>query len=121
MTDAALTRPAPDDLDALMRMRVHRKVARDRTIRLEGRVYEAPDGYAGETVEVRYDPYDPARAVHFVRKGETKEILVRRLDLHLNAVLPRERAVEREPATPPVPTGISYLDLVADGFYRGNT
>ena len=54
-----------------MRMKVNRKVNRDRTIKLDGRVYEAPDGFAGEVVEVRYDPYDPARPVHFVRKGVT--------------------------------------------------
>jgi hypothetical protein len=35
-------------------MKVNRKVGRDRTVRLDGRLYEAPDGFAGETVEVRY-------------------------------------------------------------------
>jgi transposase InsO family protein len=119
MQDTAITRAAPEDLDALMRMRVNRKVNRDRTIRLDGRLYEAPDGYAGEVVEVRYDPYDPARPVHFTRKGESREILVRRLDLHVNAELLRERASSAELPRPNAPTGISYLDLVADGFYQG--
>jgi putative transposase len=119
LEETALTRPAPDDLDALMRMKVNRKVNRDRTIKLEGRVYEAPDGYAGEVVEVRYDPYDPARPVHFVRKGESKEIAARRLDLHGNAMIVRGRETEAVPTTPAPPTGISYLDLVADGFYKG--
>lgn len=119
LEDAALTRPAPDDLDALMRMRVHRKVGRDRTIRLDSRVYEAPDGFAGETVEVRYDPYDPARPVHLVRKGDTAETLIRRLDLHVNATIPRGRS-EPAPTEAPPPTGISYLELVARGFYKEN-
>jgi transposase InsO family protein len=54
LEDGALTRAAPEDLDALLRMKVNRKVGRDRTVRLDGRLYEAPDGFAGETVEVRY-------------------------------------------------------------------
>jgi transposase InsO family protein len=116
--DRALTRPAPDDLDALMRMRVTRKVGRDRVIRLDKRLYEAPDGFAGETVEVRYDPYDPSRPVHFTRKGETTEIPLRRLDLHGNALVMRERERVRDGVTDPPPaTGISYLELVASGFY----
>lgn len=117
LDDRALTRPAPEDLDALMRMRVNRKVGRDRTVRLDRRLYEAPDGFAGETVEVRYDPYDPARPAHLVRKGETTETLLRRLDLHVNAKIPRGRAIEA-PAEPSPPTGISYLELVARGFYK---
>ena len=117
LEDRALTRPAPEDLDALMRMRVNRKVGRDRTVRLDRRLYESPDGFAGETVEVRYDPYDPARPVHLVRKGETTEIPLRRLDLHVNAKLPRGRATDA-PAEPTPPTGISYLELVARGFYK---
>lgn len=118
LEDRALTRAAPEDLDALMRMRVNRKVGRDRTVRLDRRLYEAPDGFAGETVEVRYDPYDPARPVHLVRKGETTETLLRRLDLHANAKIPRGRSTETH-AEPPPPTGISYLELVARGFYKG--
>ena len=119
LEDRALTRPAPEDLDALMRMKVTRKINRDRTIKLDTRLYEAPDGFAGEVVEVRYDPYDPARPVHFVRRGETREILVRRLDLHGNAKIVRGRFTEPETTEPAPPTGISYLDLVADGFYKG--
>ncbi len=117
LEDRALTRAAPDDLDALVRMRVQRKVGRDRTVRLDGRLYEAPDGFAGETVEVRYDPYDPARPVHLVRKGETTETLLRRLDLHGNARIHRGHRTETPTETPP-PTGISYLELVARGFYK---
>jgi hypothetical protein len=116
--DEVLVRPAPDDLDALMRMRLPRKVARDRTIHVQGRIYEAPDGFAGETVTVLFDPYDPFRPAHMVRKGESTEIPLRKLDLHVNATLrrlPREVEETTEPTT-----GISYLDLIADHFYGGD-
>lgn len=117
LEDEALVRHAPDTLEALMRMRVSRRVGKDRTVRIDGRLYEAPDGYAGESVEVLYDPYDPTRPVHFRRKGEPAEIPLRRLDLHLNATRPRPpRDVPVE--EPAIPTGISYLDLIAKQHYQ---
>jgi hypothetical protein len=68
---------------------------------------------------VFYDPYDPGRSVHFRRRGDTAERPLRRLDLHTNATL-RRLARDPEPAAEPAsPTGISYLDLLADKFYRG--
>jgi transposase InsO family protein len=110
-------RPAPDDLEPLMRMKVKRRVGRDRTVRLHGQRFEAPDGYAGETVEVLYDPYDPIQPVHFRRPGDPREIALRRLDLHDNATRPRPpREEPNKPAEPS--TGISYLDLIAKNFYR---
>lgn len=116
MSEQQLVRQAPDELEALMRMRVLRRVAKDRTVRLDGRLYEAPDGFAGEKVEVLYDPYDPNRPVHFRRTGETDEHPLRRLDLHTNATLRRLKPQADEPPAAPA-TGISYLDLIADQFY----
>ncbi len=117
LADQHLVRRTPDNLEQLMRMKVKRKVARDRTIRLDGRIYEAPDGYVGETVTVLYDPYDPARPVHMQLSGEQAEILLRRLDAHINATLPRHKRDDAEVQEPVVATGISYLDLIARGFY----
>jgi transposase InsO family protein len=121
LADQALLRPAPEELELLLRIKVARKVGRDRTIHLDGRLYEAPDGYAGQTVEVLYDPYDPSRPVHFRRRGEATELALRRLDLHTNATLrrlPKDTPAE-EPAAPT--TGISYLELIAQKFYRGGS
>lgn len=116
LADEALIRPAPESLEALMRMKVVRRVGRDRVVHVDGRLYEAPDGFAGESVEVLYDPYDLTLPVHFRRKGEKAEIPLRRLDLHLNASRPRApRAPEQK--APEKPTGISYLDLLASKHY----
>lgn len=115
--DDALLRQAPDNLELMLRMKVARRVGRDRTIRLNARIYEAPDGYAGETVDIFHDPYDPTRPVHLRRRGDTAEIPLRRLDLHANASRPRLPR-EQIPAEPKDPaTGISYLDLIAQQFY----
>jgi len=120
LQDQALLRPAPDQLELWLRMKVSRRVGRDRTVHLDGRLYEAPDGFAGQTVEVLYDPYDPARPAHFRRKGESAERALRRLDLHTNANLRRlaRDCAPAEPTSAPT-TGISYLELVAKKFYQG--
>jgi transposase InsO family protein len=119
LDDQALIRPAPEQLELWLRMSVARRVGRDRTVHLDGRLYEAPDGYAGETVEVLYDPYDPGRPVHFRRKGETNERPLRRLDLATNATL-RRVARDKELAAEAPTTGISYLELIARKFYGGD-
>jgi len=119
LEDQALIRPAPEQLELWLRMSVARRVGRDRIVHLDGRLYEAPDGYAGETVEVLYDPYDPGRPVHFRRKGETAERPLRRLDLATNATL-RRVARDTGPVAEAPTTGISYLELIAKKFYEGN-
>ncbi|HEY0557745.1 MAG TPA: DDE-type integrase/transposase/recombinase [Thermoanaerobaculia bacterium] len=119
LDDQALVRPAPEQLELWLRMSVARRVGKDRVVHLDGRLYEAPDGYAGETVEVLYDPYDPGRPVHFRRKGETVERPLRRLDLLTNATL-RRVARDSEPAAEAPTTGISYLELIAGKFYGGD-
>lgn len=112
LDDTTRLRPAPEDLVRLMRMKIARTVGRDRTVRLDGRFYEAPDGFASETVDILYDPYDFTSPVYLRRRGETDEHRLRPLDLELNA---RLRRVPREDDAPDdVPeTGISYLDLIA--------
>ena len=112
LEDEARLRPAPADLDRLMRMKVLRRVAKDRTVQLQGRLYEAPDGYAGEKVEVLFDPYDPQAPVHLRRENGTEEKRMRILDAIGNA---RRRRPNAEPGHPAKPreTGISYLELIA--------
>jgi putative transposase len=120
LEDQQLIRPAPEELEALLRMRVARRVARDRTVRLEGRLYETPDGFAGERIEVLYDPYEPSRPVHFRLPGDSTEHRLRPLDRALNATLRRRPWPGSEEAASPPPTpatGISYLDLIARRFY----
>jgi hypothetical protein len=112
LDDAEKLRPAPEDLELLMRMKLTRRVARDRTVRLDGRLYEAPDGFSGEKVEVLYDPYEPTRPVHMRRLDEDEEHRLRLLDPEANARLVRAPR-DAEPDEEPPLTGINYLDLIA--------
>ena len=119
LADTARIRPAPEDLDRLLRMTVTRRVGKDRTIRLDGRIYEAPDGYASEKVEILYDPYDSTSPVHLRRRGERKEVRLHLLDPIANA---RHRPVRRDAEDPstceePPATGISYLEILAEGQF----
>ena len=69
-------------------------------------------GFAGEKVEVLYDPYDPTRPVYMRRPGEDEEHRLRPLDLETNARLRRTPRPAEGDDEPPK-TGINYLDLIA--------
>ena len=75
-------RPAPKDLEDYFRKRAKRRVAKDRTLSLNGKLYEAPVHLIGQQVTVLYHDYDPAR-VEITFKGESYGFLTP-LDLHVN-------------------------------------
>lgn len=52
-------RAAPRDLQEYFRVPANRKVDKDRTISLNGRVFEAPTGLIGRTVTLLYHKQDP--------------------------------------------------------------
>jgi transposase InsO family protein len=57
----SLLRPAPKDLHEYFRIQVQRKVDKDRSVALLGKLYEAPVGLIGNYVTLLYHPTDPAR------------------------------------------------------------
>jgi transposase InsO family protein len=54
-------RPAPRDLTDHFRIPVRRKVDKDRTVSLNGSLFEAPPGLIGQTVTLLYHKHDPRR------------------------------------------------------------
>jgi len=56
--DVHLLRGAPQRLPEYFRLSCERTVAKDRSIRLEGRIFEAPVGLAGKRVTLRYEQLD---------------------------------------------------------------
>jgi transposase InsO family protein len=68
-------RPAPDNLKDHFRKAARRKTARDRTISLNGRIFEAPVPLIGKQVTVLYHEEEPDRAEVFY-KGQSYGFLV---------------------------------------------
>jgi transposase InsO family protein len=61
-------RPAPPHLEDFFRKRAVRKVEKDRTVALNGRLYEAPVALIGKTVILFYHEHDPARVEIFLEE-----------------------------------------------------
>jgi len=80
-------REAPKDLMDHFRKRVTRKVDRDRTISLDGRLYEAPVPLIDKTVTLLYHESDPAR-VELLFNGVSHGMLPL-LDVRINAKVRR--------------------------------
>lgn len=95
---AHLVRVAPKDLDDYFRIRVQRKVDKDRTVSLNGRLYEAPVDLIGRMVTLLYHEADPARVEVFI-DGVSQGMLVP-LDLHINCRIRRRQ--EKVELLPPV-------------------
>ncbi len=80
-------REAPKDLMDYFRKRVTRKVDKDRTVSLDGRLYEAPVAMIGLTATLLYHENDPAR-VELLYNGISHGMLVP-LNVNINARVKR--------------------------------
>jgi putative transposase len=61
LAHVALLRSAPKDLRDYFRTTVRRKVDKDRTVTLLGKLYEAPAGLIGQTVTLLYHEHEEGR------------------------------------------------------------
>lgn len=87
----AVRYPAPDlDLDDLFLFEAVRKVATDRTVSLNGVVFEVDAALVGERVTLRFDPSAPNAPVEVVHAGRVIE-RARRVDLYANCFVKRHR------------------------------
>ncbi len=101
------------DLDELFLFETKRRVLKDRTLSLHGRLYEADAILIGQTVTVRYDPAaPPTRALQLVHEGRPAG-LATPLDAYANTAVKRERRCGRiepgEPQPPRSPLSIRRL------------
>jgi transposase InsO family protein len=99
--------PPTTDFRRLFFHRLDRLVRRDCTFVLHNRFYEAPPDLAGETIEARFDPLDPAVVeIYFQGKPEG---MARVVDPGVNGQLPSAKPAK---AAEPAPTGINFVDLL---------
>ena len=92
----------PNILDSLFFKRDFRKVKHDATITISNRLFEVPAIYAGQRIEVRYDPATP-EIVHIYEQDKSI-CLAKVVSLTDNAHVKRQRQ-EPDPPT------IEFQDL----------
>ena len=81
-------RPAPADLKDHFRKLARRRVARDRTITLNGRLFEAPVSLIGKQVELLYHEKDESRVE--VRAGGRSYGFIPAVNIHVNCRVKRD-------------------------------
>lgn len=118
MSAAQVRLPGPSlDLDALFLFETKRRVQRDRTVSLNGTLFEADAALIGHTVTLRFDPAaPPARGVE-VWHDEKFVGRATPLDAYANCFVRRNRPTQNiDPDTPPAAprnTGLALHDLRA--------
>ena len=115
-TAAEVRFPDPSvDLDELFLFEAKRKVQRDRTVSLEGVVYEVDAALVGETVLLRFDPAAPAGRPVQVWHQERFIGPARVVDLYANCFVKRERPSRTlsidAPAPQPPPSPLALRQL----------
>ncbi|MCK5805104.1 MAG: DDE-type integrase/transposase/recombinase [Lentisphaeria bacterium] len=112
-------RSAPDDVASFFRIEKRRKVAKDRTITLDGVLFEVDAALIGQTIILRYDASRAPnkRTLEVVFEGQIKEH-VKPLDAFSNCFVKRASAVasmEVDPDAPQdIPEGLAMRDLDKD-------
>jgi putative transposase len=81
-------RPAPSNLKDHFRNVARRKVAKDRTVTFEGRLFEAPVPLIGKQVTLLYHPSEPERVE--VTWDNRSYGFMRKVDVHVNAKVKRD-------------------------------
>lgn len=100
------------DLDDLFLFEARRKVAKDRTVSLNGLVYEVDASLVGATVTLRFEPSAQHRGVQVWLDGK-KVHDAKRVDVHANAYVRRSKgpAPHESPASSGAPTGLRLADF----------
>jgi transposase InsO family protein len=107
------------DLDALFLFETHRRVQRDRTVSLNGTLFEVDAALVGQTVTLRHDPSAPAARgievwhdARFVERAQP-------LDAYANCFVRRHRPTQGIEADTPPPapraSGLALRDLRRHG------
>lgn len=118
----AVRYPPPDlDLDDLFLFETVRKVANDRTVSLNGVVFEVDAALVGARVTLRFDPSAPNTPVEVVHAGRVIE-RARRVDLYANCFVKRHRpsgrlevdeSADPQQSDPPAPVRTSPLTMAS--------
>lgn len=109
-----LIREVPGNLNDYFRVRANRKVDRDRTVSLSGRIYEAPVELTGKTVSLLYHKQDPSRIEVFYNNKSYG--MLTPLDVNDNCKVRRHRHI-----TEIVSKEQKEIPLETENHYRGGS
>ena len=115
-TGEAVRFPEPDlDLNDLFLFEAQRKVQKDRTVSLNGMIYEVDAALVGEKVTLRFDPAAaPERAIQVCHKDKPIE-LAKPVQTYANCFVKRNRPSStlnvEGPAPELPPTGLKLRTL----------
>ena len=98
------------DLDDLFLFDTTRKVNNDRTVSLNGKLFEVEPTLVGERVTLRYNPAKPDARIQVVHKGQFIEI-ARQVDVYANCFVKRHRRSGVIDADTPEPTADKSLNM----------
>ena len=87
-----LVRSTPDDLDDYFRIKCKRKVLKDRTVSLDGVIFEVPLGLIGKTITLMFRKNEPEKVEAFYQ--EKSYGLLQPLDRHVNYRVKRKAVLE---------------------------
>jgi putative transposase len=94
-------RPAPADLTDYFRQTVKRRVGKDRSVVLNGKLYEAPVALIGQKVQLLFHGSDPQRVeVCYQQKSYG---LLSMIDVHVNCRVRRDKNCNPQLDVDPVP------------------
>jgi putative transposase len=96
-------RTAPANLKDHFRKVARRTVAKDRTLTIDGRLYEGPVALIGKRVELLYHPGSPEQVE--VRYKNESFGMIRPLNLHVNYRVKRDKNNNPQMETNPANTG----------------
>ncbi len=85
----ALPAKRPDNLKDYFRQVARRTISKDRTITLNGRLYEGPVAFIGKRVELFYHDTEPEKVE--VKYQNKSFGLIRPVDLHVNCRVKRDK------------------------------
>lgn len=102
-----------EELDGLFLSEAKRKVQKDRTVSLNGLVYEVDASMVGATVTLRFDPSQPGRPISVCAPGQPVQT-AKVVDLYANCFVKRNRpsrTLAPSAAAPPPPAGLLLAAL----------
>jgi len=88
-----LLRCAPDDMEDHFRKEIRRRVAKDRTVSVDGCLYEAPTMLIGEQIKLLYHEHKPNR-IEIIHKNQTYGFLLP-VNLKVNSKVKRDAGVDK--------------------------